>query len=327
MSDLHLTVACHLNDRTRALHDGTVSPPGIDLNALDKSIEEAFWRMSQFKEFDAAEASMSTYIVMCDQGNDDFVGIPVFPSRFFRHSSIYVNTDAGIEEPEDLKGRSVGIPEYQQTATLWIRGMLQHDYGVHPSDLHWYQGGLTEPGRTHMVDLDIPDEVNIESVPDKALSDMVETGEIDALLTARAPPAYESDSVERLFPKYWEVEQDYFARTGYFPIMHTIVLRKEIYETNKWIARELVEAFEEAKNIGLERLGDSAELTASLPWLHPELERMRDLMGDDYWPYGVKDNRETLEAMTQYAHEQGLTDEKVAVKDLFPESTYVNHKV
>lgn len=328
MSDVSLAVACDRNDRTQALFDGRVTPVGIDATFLPLQLEHMFWRMSQNKDFDASEMSLSTYITMRSQGIDDFIAIPVFPSRFFRHSCVFVNTDAGIEEPADLKGKDVGIPEYQMTAALWIRGMLQHDYGVHTSDLRWHQGGLEEAGREQMADLDLPAEIHLEHVPDESLSDLLGRGAIDALVTARSPSSFATDAVERLFPDFRAVERDYYDRTGMFPIMHTIVLRREVYEDHQWAAMQLLEAFDEAKDLALENIDDTGALEVALPWLHSELEATRDLMGADYWPYGVEANRTELEAMVQYAHEQGLTKERLSVEDLFAPSTYRGtHKV
>jgi len=328
MPAIPLSVACDRNDRTQALFDGEVTPTGTDTTFLPLQIEHIFWRMSQNHDFDASEMSFSTYITLRSQGVDDFIAIPVFPSRYFRHSCIFVNTDAGIEEPADLAGKDVGIPEYQMTAALWIRGMLQHDYGVHTSDLRWYQGGLEEPGRQQMANLDLPEEIHLEHVPDRSLSEMLDSGDIDALVTARSPSSFETGPVERLFPEYQAVEMDYYERTGMFPLMHTIVLRREVYEEHQWVAVELLDAFTEAKDRGLATLDDTGVLKTALPWLHTALDETRELMGPDYWPYGVEANRTELEAMVQYAHEQGLTEERLSVDELFAPNTYRgSHKV
>ena len=328
MARTSVALACDLNDRTRALADGTVSPTGIDLNFLPLQIEETFWRMLKHQEFDAAEMSMSSYMMTRDRGHPDLVAIPVFPSRFFRHSCVFVNSDAGIDEPADLRGKKVGVPEYQMTASLWVRGTLQHDYGVAPGDMQWFHGGEEESGREEKLELSLPDNVRLDPIPeDQTLSGMLATGDLDALVTARAPSSFETDSVERLFPDFREVERDYYARTGHFPIMHTVVLRGEVYEETPWVAQELYKAFTAAKDHCLDRIGDSGELQVALPWLHSELEATRDLMGEEYWPYGVEANRETLETMTQYSYEQGLTAEKLDVDDLFAPNTYDEYLV
>lgn len=328
MAAPELTLACDLNDRTRALHDGTVRPTGVDLNFLPLQIEETFWRMLKHQEFDAAEMSMSSYMMTHDRGRPELVAIPVFPSRFFRHSCVFVNTDAGIDDPEDLRGKKVGVPEYQMTASLWVRGVLEHEYGVRPSDMEWYHGGEEDAGREEKLELSLPEEVRLHDLPtERTLSEMLKTGDLDALVTARAPSSFETDAVERLFPNFREVESEYYRRTGIFPIMHTVVLRRDVYDERPWVAQELYKAFTAAKDHCLERIGDTGELQVSLPWVHKELEATREMMGWDYWPYGVEDNRETLEAMTQYSSEQGLTTEKLAVDDLFASNTYDEYSV
>jgi len=324
MPDLPLTLACNGNDRTQALHDGTVRPTGIDLTTLALDPEELFWRTLRHREFDVSELSMSSYLMTLEADEPPFVAIPVFPSRFFRHSCIYVNVDAGIDEPADLVGKRMGVPEYQMTASLWVRGMLQDDYGVAPADVHWFHGGQEDAGgREEKLDLSLPADLTLEAIPTgRTLSDLLVAGDLDALVTARTPSAFATDAVERLFPDYRRVERDYYERTGFFPIMHTVVLRRDVYEANPWAAQELTKAFTAAKDRRLERIANTNELPVALPWLVAEVEATRDLMGHDYWPYGVEANRETLEAMTRYSHDQGLTSERLAVGDLFAPNTY-----
>lgn len=326
--DVQLTLACDLNDRTRDIANGTVRPAGIDLTFLPFQVEETFWRMLKHQEFDAAEMSMSSYLMARDRGHPELIAVPVFPSRFFRHSCVFINTNSGIEEPADLKGKKVGVPEYQMTASLWVRGALQHEYGVAPEEMDWYHGGEEEEGREEKLELDLPEGVAPSDIPpDRTLSDMLGAGDIDALVTARTPSSFETDSVERLFPNYREVEREYYRKTGHFPIMHTVVVREDVYEENPWVAQELYKIFEQAKDNCLDRIGDTAELQVTLPWLQSELEETRALMGYDYWTYGVEENRDTLETMTQYSHEQGLTDEKLEVDELFAPNTYDQFKV
>lgn len=328
MADTPVTVACDLNDRTRALADGTVRPTGVDLNFLPLQIEETFWRMLKHQEFDAAEMSMSSYMMTRDQGYPELLAIPVFPSRFFRHSCVFVNANAGIDEPADLREKKVGVPEYQMTASLWVRGTLQHEYGVSPGEMHWYHGGEEDAGRKEKLRISLPDNVRLDELPEgRTLSGMLEAGDIDALVTARAPSSFETDAVERLFPNFRAVERDYYRETGIFPIMHTVVLRQDVYDDHPWVAQELYKAFTAAKEHCLERIGDTGELQVTLPWLHAELESTRDLMGDNYWPYGVEENRETLETMAQYSHEQGLTDDRLDIDELFAPSTYDRYRV
>lgn len=328
MSRTDIALACDLNDRTRALHDGTVRPTGIDLNFMPLQIEETFWRMLKHQEFDAAEMSMSSYMIARDRGEPDLTAIPVFPSRFFRHSCIFVNADAGIDEPADMAGKRVGVPEYQMTASLWIRGILQHDYGVLPSEMQWFHGGEEDEGREEKIELDLPDDVDIQYIPtDATLSGMLERGDLDALVTARAPSSFSTDSVERLFPDFRSVEMDYYERTGIFPIMHTVVVRGDVYRERPWVAQELLKAFTAAKDICLEQIDDTGALKVALPWLHSELEETRAAMGFDYWPYGIEDNRTTLETMAQYSYEQGLVGQEFDLEDLFAEETFEQYKV
>lgn len=325
---INVTLACHLNDRTRDLATEAVRPTGIDLTFLPFEVEETFWRMLSHQEFDAAEMSMSSYMMARDQGSPALIAIPAFPSRFFRHSCIFVNAAAGIEEPADLTGRKVGVPEYQITAAMMVRGVLQHQYDVHPEDVVWYHGGEEDAGREEKVEIDLPDGVELHSIPaDRTLSGMLADGDLDALVTARTPSSFGRDEVERLFPDYKAVEREYYRTTGTFPIMHCVVLREDVYEEHPWVAMELYKAFERSKRNCLDRIADTTELVSALPWLHAEVEETRALMGEDYWPYGVEPNRDVLETMTTYSHEQGLTTERLSVDELFAPNTYDEFKV
>lgn len=323
MSQLDLTVACDFTDRTKTLFAGLIEPDGIDLNMLPVEIEEVAKRMAWHQEFDAAEMSMSNYILALSKGREDMIAIPVFPSRFFRHSCIWVNSDAGIDEPADLRGKKVGIPTYPMTAALWLRGILAEEYDVHPEELDWYYGGEEDSGRKTTIVFSVPDEVDLSPIgPGETLSQLLEERELDALFAARTPSTMDTRKVELLFENYKEVEMEYFQRTNFFPIMHTIVLDRDVYRENRWIARELLDAFTEAKDYGLNELGSTVELKASVPWLPKAVQETRELMGKDYWPYGVEPNRETLEKMTEYSYDQGLSERKVGVDELFAEPTY-----
>jgi len=319
MAKMQLTLACGDYDRTNALALGDVEPEGIELNYLRLPVEETFWRMLRHQEFDVAEMSLSSYLIHRSR-NDDFTAIPVFPSRCFRHSCIFVHAAAGIKQPQDLIGKRVGVPEYQMTAPLWQRALLQHDYGVHPSTMQWYQGGLEQPGREEKERLNLPANIVIQPIrADQTLNHMLEVGEIDALLSARTPSSFvgNAGSVQRLFPEFKQTEQEYFRKTGIFPIMHVIVLRKEIVEKYPWAGGSLYKAFCQAKNRLFEQMAQTAALHLSLPWLIAEVEETQRLMGADFWPYGVEANRKTLEAATSYSDEQGLTPRKLAVEELF----------
>lgn len=330
MPRLPITLAAGNYDRTHALMDGSVAPEGIDLNYLPLAVEETFWRMTRYLEFDASEMSGSAYLVERSRPNPRFIGIPVFLSRTFRHSTIYVNAAAGIARPEDLAGRRVGVPEYGLTALAWVRAFLQHDYGVHPSQIIWMVGGEEQPGREERAPVQLPADIKVQPIPpDETLSSMIVSGGIDALIAPRMPrPFVEgSPAVRRLFPDYQRVEEDYFRRTGHFPIMHFVAIRQDVYERNRWVAESLYKAFCLAKEQCLHALYDPNVLAASLPWLFPEVERERAIFGADLWPYGVEPNRRTLEAMVAYHVEQGLIPEPIPVAKLFAESTLVEFKI
>ena len=319
-----LTLACGPYDRTLALALGDVRPAGIDLTylRLQPHPEAIFWRMNRHHEFDPAEMSLSSYLLRRSRGDESLQAIPVFPSRFFRHGSVFVNTAAGIERPEDLKGKRVGVPEYQITAVVWIRAFLEEDYGVRPSDIHWLQGGVERAGRVEKIEIQIPG-VEIRPIgEERTLSSMLAAGELDALMAAGPPSSFDGQRVRRLFPDFRAVEIEYFRRTGIFPIMHTVVIRRDVLERYPWAARNLYDGFCEAKRLAMADLDSSARaLATSLPWQIAEVEATRALMGDDYWPYGLEPNRKTLEAFARYSHAQGLAERLVPIEELFVPST------
>ena len=320
MSKLRLSLACWNYDRVRPLMDGSVQPDGIDLTFLNLPVEETFFRMLRHREFDVAEMSLSSYTVLMFREPRPFVAIPVFPSRFFRHSSIYVNADAGIREPKDLIGKRVGTPEYQMTAPVWIRGILADHYGVPVDSVTYCTGGEEQPGRGEKLELDLPANIRIRPIGEtQTLAQMLASGEIDALHTARMPSTFASGNprVKRLFDDYKAVEQRYFRDTGIFPIMHTVVVRRDVYEQNRWIAQALFKAFVEAQRQTYDDLYVTAALKAMLPWLTAHVEETRALMGSDYWSYGYARNRDTLATFLRYHHEQGLSKTLLAPEDLF----------
>lgn len=329
MSDIHLTLACEDYDRTRALKDGTIKPEGIELNYVALEVEEIFWRMCRYEEFDVAELSMGAFLVAAAQGRRPFVAIPVFPSRTFRHRCVFVNTASGIKKPEDLRGKRMGVPEYTMTAAVWLRGMFQHEYGVKPEELHWIQAGEEQPGRKDRVDFDLPPGIKLEVVQDKTLNEMLESGAIDALMSPRMPSSFVAGSprVMRLFADYKRAEIDYFHRTKIFPVMHVIVIRKTIYDENPWIAQSLYKAFNEAKDRCFQRLYDTNVLHVSLPWFAAAYEETRDAMGADFWPYGFAPNRQVLETLHGYLFEQGLIKNKLDLESLFAPETREAFKI
>ena len=269
-------------------------------------------------------------ILARSRGDERFVAIPVFTSRSFRHSCVFINTNKGIKTPQDLKGKVVGVPEYQITACLWIRGIFQHEYGVHPRDIVWRSGGEETPGRVEKLKITLPSDIDYGSIPaDRTLSEMLDSGDLDAVFVARAPSCYDrrSPNVKRLFDDYIQVEKDYFNKTGIFPIMHTVCIRREIYNQYPWVAMSLYKALKAAKNQIVTNLQNTVALYATLPWLVYEAERTREIMGVDWWPYGIEPNRKTLEAMCQYSFEQGLSEKLVTVEDLFASETFDEFKI
>ena len=324
MSKLRMSFGCWNYDRTRALMDGSVQPQGIDLNYLDMPVEETFFRMLRHREFEVAEMSLSSYTVSSFKPERPFVAIPIFPSRFFRHSCIYVNADAGIREPRDLIGKRIGNPEYQMTAPVWIRGILSDHYGVPVDSVTYVTGGEEEPGRSEKLKLDLPANIRVEPINEtQTLSQMLLDGEIDALYTARMPSSFRNGNgrVTRLFEDYPQVERQYFRDTGIFPIMHTVAIRRDVYEANRWVAQSLYKAFVQAQRKTYDDLLETAALKTMLPWLTAHVEEARKEMGDDFWPYGLEKNRRTLETFLRYHFEQGLSKRLLTPDELFaPES-------
>jgi 4,5-dihydroxyphthalate decarboxylase len=324
MAQVALNLACCDYDRTRALFDGRVRIDGCEVFAVPMPPEEAFHRAFKYQEFDVTELSMSSYMSQVARGGSPYIGIPVFPSRLFRHSSIYIRTDRGIETPQDLKGKTVGVPEYQMTAALWVRGILQDEYGVRPSDIHWRTGGLEEAGRSQVVALNLPGGIDVKSIPaDETLAQQLADGKIDALISARAPSSFRDGSkIARLFPDYRTAEEAYFRASGMFPIMHMIGIRRSLVERHPWLPVNVYTAFLRAKELCYKDLEKVGHLFTTLPWPVHELERTRALMGRDYWRYGIQENTKEIEAMSRYAFDQGMTPRKLSTEDLFATSTF-----
>lgn len=320
MSALRLSLACGDYELTRALRDGAVTPEGVELVYLPLPPAEIFWRMLRHEEFHVSEMSLSAYVLERSRGLRRFVAIPVFPFRAFRHSYLFVNEGAGIERPEDLRGRRVGVPEYHMTAALWIRGLLADDYGVAASDVAWFQGGQSAPGREERVELSLPPDISLEPIPaGRTLDGMLATGELDALTTAMVPAAFSDPElpVRRLFDDHRAVELEYHRRTGIFPIMHVVVVRADVYDEHPWVARSLVKAFEVAKDRALDRFHDHAP-ASPLPFYRAHLEEtLADFGGEGLWSYGLEANRPTLDAALRYSFEQGLSARHVQVEELF----------
>jgi len=307
---LPISLAVGPYDHVRGLR-----PRGIALNQIELPIEEIFFRFTRFREWDAAEMSFGKVAALMAAPDSPIVPIPVFVSRAFRHSAIYLRKGSGIAQPKDLEGRRVGIPEWAQTAGIYVRGLLAHEYGVDLARIDWTQAGVREPGRIEKVALHLPPGLRITPQPTRALAEMLEKGDLDAVISARSPGG------ERLFPDYAALELEYFRKTRIFPIMHVVVLRRDVYERDRWVAMNLLQAFEEAKNRSIARAADIVASTTPVPWLAEHARRWREVAGEDFWPYGIEPNRSTLEAYLQYAHEQGICRRRLTVEELFAPET------
>ena len=329
MADVHLTLAINDYDHARELVTGRVRAEGIDLTCLTLSVEEIFYRFTAFREWDVSELSLAKYTSLVGSGDRSLTAIPVFPSRVFRHSAIYVRSDGPVREPGDLAGRRVGVPEWIQTAGVYVRGVLQDSYGVALRDVAWVQGGVNQTGREELVAAKLPAGVAIEAVSDRALQDMLVDGDLDAVITARPPQRFlDGDSrIRRLFDDPRAVEAAHFRETGIFPIMHTIAIRSEVVDAHPWVAGNLLTAFTEAKDRSLARLSDMNASRFPVPWSHDLGRQAADLLGPDLWPYGIDPNRRTLESFLRYAHEQGVAERAVAPEDLFPPSVRRSFRV
>jgi 4,5-dihydroxyphthalate decarboxylase len=330
MVQVPITIACGNYDRTRAILDGRVKVEGCDVTYLPLYPEEIFHRTFKFQEFDVAEISFSSYIRTVGAGTSEYVGIPAFVSRIFRHSGIYVRADSGIKKPEDLKGKRIGVPEYQITAVVWMRGLMQHEYGVKPNDIHWRNGGQEQPGRQERTPLKPIPGLDLKPLEgDQTLVGMLRDGELDALFTARAPSSFLAGEphIKRLFPDFRAAEQVYYKKTQLFPIMHLVGIRKELVARHPWLPVSVYKAFAEAKALAITDLTDVNALMVTLPWLGAEASATTAVMGKDFWKYGVHENLPEIDALTQYAFEQGLVDRKVNADELFARSTFEISKV
>lgn len=325
MSNLPLTLACGSYDRTIPLQDGTVDIEGVNLNFVSMRPGDLFRRQARHAEFDVAEMSFSTYCMLHTRGDERMVAIPVFPSRKFRHSHIFVN-DPSITEPANLIGKKIGAHEYQNTASAWIRGILSEEYGVRPDQVQWHLGGINAPkSEADRIPLEFGPHMDVTRIPgDRYLSEMLVAGEISVIISAERPDSFvaEGSTVRRLFPDSQRVEREYFEKTGIFPIMHTVVIKRDIYDRNPWISRQIYEAFDRAKAVGRERLRYTGALYASLPWLGQHIEEMDALSGGkDLFEYGIEANRFVIEKFLGYSEEQGLISRVPKVEELFAEET------
>ena len=330
MAEVPITIACGNYDRTRALRDGRVKIEGCAVTYLPLYPEEIFFRAFRYQEFDVSELSFSSYIRTVAAGTSAYIGIPAFVSRLFRHSGMYVRADAGIRAPADLRGKRIGVPEYQITAVVWMRGIMQHEYGVLPTEIHWRGGGQEEPGRDERTPLKPIPGLDLKPIGrEQTLVGMLRDGELDALFTARGPSSFlrGEPHIKRLFPDTRAAEQAYYNKTRMFPIMHLIGIRKTLVEKYPWLPSSVYKAFCEAKALAMVDLLDVNALMVTLPWLIPETEATMTLMGKDFWAYGISKNMREVTALTQYAYEQGLIERKVSIEELFHPSMFEISKV
>ena len=320
MSKLNITFACCPYDRLNPIINGRVPIEGCDTNFFPLRPEELFPRVYSTQDFDVTELSASSHILTTLRGDSHYVGIPAFVSRVFRHGDIYIRTDRGIRSPEDLRGKIVGVPEYQMTAALWIRGILSDEYGVKTSEIRWRNGGLQKPGRGERTPITLPSSIELRTIaPDKTLSGMLAAGEIDALITAVQPNCYAQNtpSVGRLFPNFREVEEAYYRKTGMFPIMHMMAVRKSLADRHPWLAGNILKACLTARSFVAEEMKSTGMFYSMLPWLSDDLARAHAVMGPDMWPYGVTANHKELEAMLRWSFEQGLAPRHGTVEEIF----------
>jgi 4,5-dihydroxyphthalate decarboxylase len=325
MSQLPITIATWDYDRVRPLVDGRVTIEGCDVNYITMPVEECFERAYFHGEFEVAEIGFSPYLIALSRGTPPYAAVPAFLSRMFRHSAVYIRNDRGIAGPADLKGKRVGVPEYQMSAVMWFRGYLQDEFRIAASDINWVQGGLENPGRREKFPLNLPDGFPLTRALDgQTLSRMLADGELDAVIAARRPSCFVSahPKVSRLFPDYRAVERDYYRKTGIFPIMHALGIRRDVQDKHPWLAASVYKAFAQAKRLADAEFAETTALKIGLPWVNAEYDETRALMGDDYWSYGLNEqNRKTLAAMARYSFEQGLAVRLLSVDEMFAEST------
>jgi 4,5-dihydroxyphthalate decarboxylase len=329
VSELQLTLAINDYDHVRDLASGRVRPEGIDLRCLTLSVEEIFYRFTAFREWEVSELSLAKYTSLIASGDSSLTAIPVFPSRVFRHSSIYVLEDGPIRRPADLRGARVGLPEWVVTAGVYARAALAHEYDIPLDTIRWYQAGLEEPGREELVSPSLPPGISMTPVPDRTLQDMLLAGELDAIIAPRPPARFwdPESGIVRLFRDFKTVEADAFRATGIFPIMHVVAIRRDVFDANPWIAPNLLAAFDAAMRRSFERLADVSASMLPIPWSFDCLPQARALLGDDPWPYGVAPNRTTLSAFLTFAFEQGVCARRLEPEDLFPPSVQRAHRL
>jgi 4,5-dihydroxyphthalate decarboxylase len=317
---VRLTLAINDYDHVRDLVEGDVPLDGLELTWLRLPVEETFFRFIRYREWEVTELSLAKYCALRADGDESVVAIPVFPSRCFRHSAIFVRDDGPVDDPAALAGKRIGIPEWTQTATVYARGVLQHQYGVDLHDVRWFQAGTNEPGRVEGVSLSLPEGISLTSLPEATLNDLLLSGELDAVIAAHPPTEFKRGSgrVVRLFSDYRAVEERYYADTKVFPIMHVIALRRDVVDRYPWAAASLLKGFEEAKRRSLERAADGNAPKYPIPWSFANAQCAQAVFGSDFWPYGIEANRTTLDTFLRQAHEQGACARRMTAEELFP---------
>lgn len=328
-SKLTLSVAMGDYDRTRPLLDGRVQIDGVDPIYMLLSPEEMFFRAMRSVDFDITELSLSSYVLRVANGSSPYVAVPAFVSRAFRHTSIYVRKDR-VRDPADLKGKRVGVPEYQLTANVWARAVLEDDYGVGPEDIEWVRGGIDTPNRVEKISLDLPSSIKLQNAPSgKTITDLLDSGDIDGFIGPRPPGrnALENPNVGWLFEDPTAEAKAYYSRTRVFPIMHVVGIRKELAEANPWLPGAVLKAFTLSKACAVNLLNDTSATKVTLPFVEEQLKAARDTMGTDFWSYGVENARGTLETFLHHHHRQGLSHRKVGIEELFHASTYETYSI
>lgn len=330
MSNLKLSIAIGDYDRNRALIDGRVKIDGVDPIYMALSPEEMFFRAFRHQDFDISEVSFASQVVSIAQGRSRYQALPIFLSRAFRHSAIYIRTDKGINRPEDLKGRKIGIAEYQLSANVWARAILDDEYGVKPSDITWVRGGMNSAGRPEKIKIALPDDVNMILAPEgKSLNDLLISGEIDGFIGPRSPKCFDDQhpKIDRLFGNTVSAASAYWKKTGIFPIMHLLGVRRELLDTHPFLSGALMKAFNASKNVAETLLTDTSATKVTMPFVEDHLNEAIKLMGRDFWSYGVKGNETTLNTFLDHHHRQGLSDRRVTIKELFPENSLESYSL
>jgi 4,5-dihydroxyphthalate decarboxylase len=325
-----ITVACAEYDRTRPIKDGRVKVDGCEVTYLALEPEELFFRAFRYHDFDVAELSFNSYLMTTSRNVCPYVAIPAFVSRHFRHSAVFIRTDRNIRGPADLKAKLVGLPEYQQTANVWMRGIFKEEYGVEPQDVHWRTGGQEEPGRDERTPLKLGGNIDLQPIAaGKTLNKMLVDGELDAVFSARELSCFvnRAPNVGLLFPNYRQAEMEYYKRSGMFPIMHLIGIRRTLVEQYPWLPATVYKAFCQAKKMAIDEMKEMAAAKVTLPWPEASVQDAIQLMGEDFWRYGVAENARDIETLARYSFEQGLAIRKLSAEEIFHSSVFEISKV